>query len=151
MWTTEKQRAYMKKYQLENKDKIKKMQLDYYAKNRQSRIDNARNWYLKNHDKAIETRRANMKTPKGRLTSIKSSANTRKIEYKLTDEEAISIMNNPCFYCGDKIPVGIDRIDSSVGYIKENCVPCCSTCNYMKRDFEQSYFILQCKKITNNI
>lgn len=141
----------MKKYQLENKEKIKQMQKDYYDKNRQARIQNARQWYLKNKDRVNEIRRSNMKTPSGRLRSIKSSAKTRKIEYLLTDKEAIEIMTNPCFYCGDNIPVGIDRIDSNVGYVKDNCVPCCSTCNYMKKDFQQSDFIQQCKKIALNI
>lgn len=151
MWTKEKQDAYNKKYQLKNKEKIKKMQADYYAKNRQARIDNARNWYLKNHDKALEKQRANMKTPKGRLSSIKSSARTRKIDFLITDDEAKEIMNNPCFYCGDSVPVGIDRIDSNLGYTLKNSAPCCSMCNYMKKDFNQSDFIAQCKKIASHI
>lgn len=29
---------------------------------------------------------------------------------------------------------GIDRADSNRGYIKENCLPCCETCNKAKRD-----------------
>lgn len=151
MWTKEKQKAYNAKYRLENKDKIKQIQDEYYAKNREKRIKNARNWYLKNHKKALETRRKTMLTPKGRLRSIKSSANTRKIKFLLSDKEALDIMNNPCFYCGDTIPVGIDRIDSKKDYSKENCVPCCSTCNYMKKDFIQSDFILQCKKIAQHV
>lgn len=151
MWTKEKQDAYNKKYQLENKEKIKKMQVDYYAKNRLKRIEGARQWYLKNHNKALETQRARLKTPLGRLRSIKSSAKTRKIDFLLTDAEAINIMDNPCLYCGELIPVGIDRVDSSVGYTKENSVACCSMCNYMKKDFSQKDFISQCIKIVSNI
>lgn len=151
MWTKEKQNQYNKKYRLENKEKIKQIQDDYYQKNREKRIENARDWYRKNHSRVLEVRRANMRTPKGRLRSIKASAKTRKIVYLLEDADAIDIMKNPCLYCGDDVPVGIDRIDSSLGYLKDNCVPCCTVCNYMKKDFKQSQFIDQCKKIALNI
>lgn len=43
--------------------------------------------------------------------------------------------NQPCFYCGiidaEKFN-GIDRVDSSVGYIFANCVSCCWNCNDLK-------------------
>jgi hypothetical protein len=30
---------------------------------------------------------------------------------------------------------GIDRIDNSIGYNHDNCLPCCGTCNYIKNKF----------------
>ena len=38
---------------------------------------------------------------------------------------------------------GIDRVDNShsIGYIKINCVACCSDCNDMKKDKTQKEFI----------
>jgi len=65
----------------------------------------------------------------------------------LTRTEFDSIVQSPCFYCKsqptDWIPRfktgrkyvglnGIDRKDSSLGYVEGNVVPCCSVCNYMK-------------------
>lgn len=70
-------------------------------------------------------------------------------------EDYKSIVTTPCHFCGsvgsksiyDKLRSrgvthscsdiilhinGIDRIDSSKGYIKGNCVSCCTTCNYAK-------------------
>lgn len=35
---------------------------------------------------------------------------------------------------------GIDRIDSSIGYTKENCVPCCPICNCAKNTMTQDDF-----------
>lgn len=35
---------------------------------------------------------------------------------------------------------GIDRIDSGIGYTKENCVPCCPTCNCAKNAMTQDDF-----------
>lgn len=51
-----------------------------------------------------------------------------------------------CFYCG-YISGGIDRIDNSEGYNKENIVPCCKICNYMKNKTSQKDFIYNCKRI----
>ena len=36
---------------------------------------------------------------------------------------------------------GVDRVDSSLGYIEENCVPCCKFCNYAKRALPVDVFI----------
>jgi hypothetical protein len=40
----------------------------------------------------------------------------------------------PCIYCESKTKIGLDRIDCSLGHTKNNVVPCCSRCNYLKRD-----------------
>lgn len=144
----EKVKIYNKKYRLENKEKIKQIQDDYYLKHRLNRIKNARNWAINNPNKALETRRSYMKTPQGRLASIKGSAKTRNIEYKLTDKEAINILLSPCYYCSND-KVGIDRMDSYKGYFIENCVACCAMCNYMKRTYTRDEFIKQCKLIAS--
>lgn len=144
----EKVKIYNKKYRLENKEKIKQIQDDYYLKHRTNRIKNARKWALDNPNKALETRQLYMKTPQGRLTSIKGSARTRNIEYHLTDVEALKILTTPCFYCRNK-NVGIDRIDSDKGYVIDNCVACCAMCNYMKRTYTRDEFIQQCKIISS--
>lgn len=49
------------------------------------------------------------------------------------------LMYQPCTYCGNydrttqdgQQMVGIDRIDNSLGYTKENCQSCCKVCNIM--------------------
>jgi hypothetical protein len=69
----------------------------------------------------------------------------RNIPWELTDEEAFSLFEQDCHYCGAEPTVGstnrfngayphngIDRKDSSQGYSVENCVPCCSQCNFLK-------------------
>lgn len=87
------------------------------------------------------------------LGGYQRSAAKRGLAWELTREFALDLFTQRCFYCGTEPdreisikggghPVlvnGIDRIDSSLGYISTNCVPCCSTCNFAKRDltFEQ--------------
>lgn len=144
------QKEYNKKYRLENKEKVKAIQADYYRRNRENRINNARNWTLKNAEQALGTRRSYMKTPRGRLTSIKGSAKTRKIEYFLNDEDAIKMLSGSCHYCNQNEGVSIDRVDSKGGYTKDNCIPCCKMCNYMKNIYTKESFIEQCKLIAKN-
>jgi hypothetical protein len=56
-----------------------------------------------------------------------------------------------CNYCGDKShSLGIDRIDSTKDYTASNIVPCCSTCNYMKREYSVDKFINMTHNIRNN-
>jgi len=95
-------------------------------------------------------------------SSYKKSAKRRNYEYSLTDEQFTNIISENCFYCGDKETsikkgqgktsgnfyyTGIDRIDNSVGYVIENCVPCCWKCNIMKHVMSKTDFINHIKKI----
>ena len=56
----------------------------------------------------------------------------------------LSLMN--CHYCGVSGPNGIDRIDSSLGYSRNNCVPCCKHCNYVKGNLSMNDFQIWVKR-----
>ena len=107
------------------------------------------NWKYKN--KALERGKRWTKTLRGRYTSCKKSAGYRKLAFTLTEEDVKHIVTQPCFYCNTfKCETsGIDRVDSSIGYILENCVPCCFMCNRMKSNYSAEDFIEQCKKIAD--
>lgn len=87
-----------------------------------------------------------------------------------------SIVFKPCYYCGKiykrnvnrtksknknfseeellKYDVeinGIDRKDSNKDYNLDDCVPCCSMCNWMKMDYTMEEFIEKIKDITINL
>jgi hypothetical protein len=95
--------------------------------------------------------------------SYKRKAKNRDINFELDKDFFIEIINKNCFYCGSKptnlqknpkgngdyIYNGIDRINSLLGYIKENVVPCCGRCNIAKKNFSQSDFLLWIEKIYN--
>lgn len=89
-------------------------------------------------------------------------AKKRNIEYNLTTEEFDNIIQGSCYYCGDKLTnckkgtgktsgdfqyTGIDRIDSSLGYTKNNCVSCCWKCNSMKNNSTIVDFLTHIRKI----
>jgi len=92
---------------------------------------------------------------------IKRRCLRRKYDLKLTFEEFKKIIFKNCIYCGAKPEIrsrhenrvvqlatnSVDRVDSSIGYTKPNCVPCCITCNFMKQSYSKKDFIEQCGKI----
>jgi hypothetical protein len=79
----------------------------------------------------------------------------RKLEFTLTQDETNAIFRDICFYCGAPpgnvaksntghggcLYTGIDRIDSTKGYIQGNVRPCCWPCNRMKSTMPQGNFI----------
>ena len=90
----------------------------------------------------------------------------RNIDWSLTFDEWKEHSTSNCYYCGDvpvlkegkshlnkgeRVPLnGIDRINNDEGYHNDNCRPCCSVCNYMKRQTNEQDFIEQVEKIWRN-
>jgi hypothetical protein len=75
--------------------------------------------------------------------------------FDLSRERFAVLTKSECHYCGippsQKIASrkgsaepyvysGIDRLDPALGYVKDNVVPCCHKCNYMKSDLTVSEF-----------
>jgi hypothetical protein len=95
------------------------------------------------------------------IARVKINAETRRLEYSLSDNTVLKIIKEPCVYCGEKPSnkvkniktgyeysyQGIDRLDNKKGYVEDNIVPCCAICNKMKLDSEWSDFIWHIKKI----
>lgn len=88
----------------------------------------------------------------------KKGARNRQIEFDLTFNQFIDIVQKSCTYCGRKDTrqvthnnrgnlfygsfscTGIDRLDNSKGYTLNNSVPCCWTCNNAKKDMSYDEF-----------
>lgn len=110
------------------------------------------------------------------LKSYKGNAKSRGYEFILSDIEFTKLIKDNCYYCNAIPPMkqlsrtnqtmhwtneyasnmkieahGIDRIDNNLGYTLNNCVTCCTQCNYMKRAYSQQEFIEQCIRIANNV
>ena len=99
------------------------------------------------------------------LYDYKRKAKERGYSWELTDEQAISLFESTCFYCGippsissvnrknstPYIRNGIDRKNNSIGYTPENCVACCKECNHWKgnRNFED--FMNHITRIANHL
>jgi len=118
-------------------------------------------WYLKNKAKKLKQSKINSKKLvkeyplKALLSSIKSGAKNRNLKFEINYdfiEKLWKTQEGLCYYT--KVPmkltarqktpyqVSIDRIDSNLGYTKENAVLCCQAVNYMKNDYSLEDFIL---------
>lgn len=86
-------------------------------------------------------------------------------EFSLTREEFVALAVQDCHYCGAApsqvtnrqhfngrfIYNGIDRKDSTLGYVPDNCLPCCGRCNTMKSDIPYAEFLRHVSAIYHRI
>lgn len=82
----------------------------------------------------------------GLFSHYRQAAKQRGIPFTLTKDDARALFEGNCAYCGvqpsnnwsDKnlageyVWNGIDRVDNSLGYTLDNCVSCCTACNFAK-------------------
>ena len=80
------------------------------------------------------------------LGKYKYDAADRGFVFALDRHDFMRLIDEPCHYC-QSARGGIDRVDNSVGYVLSNCVPCCGTCNRMKRASSKDAFVSQCVRI----
>ncbi len=76
-----------------------------------------------------------------RLHNYQSSAQRKNLCFNFTETQFRKFYDGACNYCGSSPAKGIDRRDNSIGYTQNNSVPCCSTCNYAKRDMSERDFL----------
>jgi hypothetical protein len=98
------------------------------------------------------------------LSNYKRHALARGFPFEISDGEFSALTKQPCKYCGrtevsteslryggDLAYNGVDRIDSSLGYVPENCAPCCKTCNVMKQRLTVDEFIGHLRMVLSHI
>jgi hypothetical protein len=94
---------------------------------------------------------------------LRRDSRKRKLEWSLTEEQVYDLILKKCAYCNLEpklittplkhqglsqrrtseatlVRNGIDRVDSSKGYVVGNVVPCCSPCNSAKMDMSLDDF-----------
>jgi len=100
-------------------------------------------------------------------------AEKRNLEFKLSLEQVKFLTKQSCYYCkafpnkfisvdtkknignrsieaiknAEYVYNGIDRKDNNIGYVFDNCLPCCYICNLMKRDMSHDDFLNHVGKI----
>lgn len=152
---------YKRDNYLKNRDKtLERKKVDrqerpevYKEKDRVSR-DNNRDKRLaynkKWRDSHRDHRLAYNRSPQGKYTFYRTQSERRGIEFSLTMEEFIFMWQEPCFYCGSEIgTIGLDRVDNKQGYISNNIIPCCTSCNSAKGVKTFDEFMDYLKKVAN--
>lgn len=91
----------------------------------------------------------------------KRNARVKSIDFNIPFIYFVKYIHRKCYYCGSP-PIerekrgeklflnGLDRIDSSKGYTKENVRTCCIVCNRMKTDFKTVNFLTKVREIYEN-
>lgn len=77
---------------------------------------------------------------KAQFHSLRVGAAKRDYVFEITFEDFTGLISNICYYCNRGEYVGVDRIDNSIGYVLDNCRPCCKHCNHAKRDMTEDQF-----------
>lgn len=101
------------------------------------------------------------------IESYKKHAFKRDLVFELSEAKFKELCLGNCFYCfkkptnilsgygklsprgeeGKIIYNGVDRIDSNIGYIENNCRSCCKNCNTLKSNMSEADFAEQVRKI----
>jgi len=93
--------------------------------------------------------------------SYQNGSRLRHLEFTLSEDEFRALTIQNCYYCGQEpsqrygqskfngyyIYNGVDRLDPSKGYVVDNCVTSCGTCNFAKQGLSAKEFIKLVKLI----
>ena len=89
-------------------------------------------------------------TSSRRWKEFQRQARRRKLAVVMEKRHYHLLTKQPCAYCGRKIGnIGVDRVCNSEPYTAENTLPCCSVCNFMKRDLGLGAFVSAAKAVSN--
>ncbi len=103
---------------------------------------NCRNIKRKTWSKSWQNR------PNRIFKNYKRSAEKRGLDFKLSETDFTTNKTLICEYCGSLLDKPrFDRVDNQNGYCKENIVPCCTLCNFLKNDLHKDLFLEQISKI----
>lgn len=139
-------RLGVKKYQKDNSEKEKLRMKKYYKNNSKKRKEYSKE-YKKKNPECIKMWRKNNKD-RSTYINIRNKAKTRNIEFLISFNDFRDIyFDKKCFYCDDRMMTGLDRIDNSRGYEKNNVIQACSICNKMKLDHSLNNFFSHIEKI----
>jgi len=97
------------------------------------------------------------------FNNYKQSAKKKNRIFELSRKEFEELILSNCYYCGVSPSIkresynnrdkdsfyynGIDRKDNNQGYTTQNSVPCCTECNFLKKDYNELEFLELIKRI----
>lgn len=85
-----------------------------------------------------------------KIVNLVQDSIKRNKDLNLKYAEIGNLMQLPCTYCGSTEGYrGLDRIDSSKGYLKDNVVPCCKFCNFGKNVLTVQEYLDHCVRVVN--
>jgi hypothetical protein len=150
--TAEERREYARGWRERNADKMRAYSLEYRKKNSISLRSKKKSYYSDNakHIRSKSSSRYSIvkSSPKWLYQQYGGRAKSRGVSFELSFDQFVTFWQKPCFYGGEAIAtIGLDRVDSSLGYSVGNVVPCCRGCNVAKLDGTSQEFIARCHRV----
>ena len=131
-------------YYQKNKERIKTYRADRYELNKEQHKTYEAQRYKNSVDHALTS------IDQGYIQDLylwrffcnKIRRGTRKHPYPddFTDDQIFDKMKQGCFYCCNRATT-LDRVDSSLGHIQDNCVGACFPCNFSKGNCDVDSFL----------
>jgi len=150
-----------KKWVQANPEKVALYDINYTA--RQIELDqegylkkqaeNSKKWRTDNPEKVKIMNKQRNESVDISLTRYKYSAQLKGLSFEIENIFHELVMT-PCYYCGiiqEKGFNGIDRPDSTKGYLPGNVLPCCEMCNFMKGEDAPNTFIHHVEHILTHL
>jgi len=131
--------------------KIERLGVEEYQK---QGAEQARKWREKNPEKMKVSNENKIKSMPLQYNIYKKCANIKNLAFEITYEEYTSLVEKSCYYCNtieNRGFNGIDRLNSSIGYIMNNCVSCCKMCNYLKGSLNNITFMKRIEHILTHL
>jgi hypothetical protein len=151
--------AIKKQWKEDNYEKV----AEYWMNSRQKRMEtigveqylkegaeNAKKWRDKNTTKVLDNNENKKNSRPLQYNVYSRNAIYKNLDFTITYDDFVNIIDNPCYYCGilqQKGFNGIDRKDQTIGYVLDNCVSCCKMCNYIKGSLSDDIFIRRIEHI----
>lgn len=93
--------------------------------------------------------------------TYQNGAKRRGLEFSISVEEFLVLTEGVCRYCGTTPKQvyqrkrsngsytynGVDRLNNNIGYVSDNCVSCCHSCNRAKSSMKEEEFLSLIKAI----
>lgn len=97
-------------------------------------------------------------------SGVKGRQHAKLRGFDLTLEDFVALVQSNCYYCGEEPAIskghkdwsayvkcnGLDRVDSTRGYTKDNVVACCRICNMAKGALSREEFIAWAHRLVNH-
>ena len=145
-------REVKQKWNENNHEKVALANLNYRARQidkdqeeyLKHKAESAKKWRHENPEKMREINQRKINSIDEQYGVCKTTARSKGLAFELPFELYHTLVTSPCYYCGiiqEKGFNGIDRPDSTKGYIPDNALSCCQMCNFMKGNNSPNTFI----------
>lgn len=99
-----------------------------------------------------ECKRCHNYKPARQYSSTKEKYQRSGVNFTLSLDQYLTFRNSQCHYCGSNLDsIRLEMLNVNQGYILENVVPICFSCQKFKNGLGHQNFVEQCHKISNHL